>query len=69
MVGIITHITGITYNSQGQGIVEWVHETLKQYTHKIKGEFTNLFKSLKNWMPKNSLLAYLCLGKMEGPTY
>ena len=32
----ITHTTGIPYNPQGQGIVEWAYATLKQYLHKIK---------------------------------
>jgi hypothetical protein len=36
MLGVITHITGIPYNSQGQGIMEWAHGILKQYLHKIK---------------------------------
>lgn len=49
---IITHITGVPYNPQGQDIVERVHGTLKQLSllNKKKGELhlqthTKLFKT------------------------
>ncbi|KAG3277137.1 hypothetical protein H1C71_003682, partial [Ictidomys tridecemlineatus] len=32
----ITHITGIPYNPQGQGIVERAHQTIKMYLLKQK---------------------------------
>ena len=32
----ILNKTGIPYNSQGQAIVEWAHQTLKDYIHKTK---------------------------------
>ena len=33
----VTHITGLPYNPQGQGIVERAHRTLKTYLLKQKG--------------------------------
>ena len=33
----VTHITGLPYNPQGQGIVERAHRTLKSYLFKQKG--------------------------------
>ena len=33
----VTHLTGLPYNPQGQGIVERAHRTLKSYLIKQKG--------------------------------
>ena len=33
----VTHLTGLPYNPQGQGIVECAHHTLKSYLIKQKG--------------------------------
>ena len=33
----VTHLTGLPYNPQGQGIVECAHRTLKSYLIKQKG--------------------------------
>ena len=33
----VTHLTGLPYNPQGQGIVEHAHHTLKSYLIKQKG--------------------------------
>lgn len=33
----VTHITGLPYNPQGQGIIERTHRTLKSYLIKQKG--------------------------------
>jgi transposase InsO family protein len=33
----VTHLTGLPYNPQGQGIVERAHHTLKSYLIKQKG--------------------------------
>jgi hypothetical protein len=33
----VTHLTGLPYNPQGQGIVEHAHHTLKSYFIKQKG--------------------------------
>ena len=33
----VTHLTGLPYNPQGQGIVEHAHRTLKSYLIKQKG--------------------------------
>ena len=42
----IQYITGIPYNPQAQGIVEWAHHTLKQQIKKLKrGEYTGTLLS------------------------
>ena len=33
----VNHLTGLPYNPQGQGIIEWAHRTLKSYLIKQKG--------------------------------
>ena len=33
----VTHLTGLPYNPQGQGIVEHAHRTLQSYLIKQKG--------------------------------
>ena len=38
----VTHLTGLPYNPQGQGIVERAHRTLKSYLIKQKGELMRL---------------------------
>ena len=44
----VTHLTGLPYNPQGQGIVERAHRTLKSYLIKQKG-------GIKAMMPKMAL--------------
>ena len=44
----VTHLTGLPYNPQGQGIVEGAHRTLKSYLIKQKG-------GIKAMMPKMAL--------------
>ena len=44
----VTHLTGLPYNPQGQGIVERAHRTLKSYLIKQKG-------GIKAMMPKMTL--------------
>ena len=42
----VQHITGIPYNPQAQGIVEWAHHTLKLQIKKLKrGEYTGTLLS------------------------
>lgn len=61
----ISHVTGIPYNPQGQGIVERAHKTLKQYLNKIKqGEYGVSAHSPNKWL-SNALfiLNFLILDK------
>ena len=44
----VTHLTGLPYNPQGQGIVERAHRTLKSYLIKQKG-------GIKSMTPKMAL--------------
>ena len=44
----VTHLTGLPYNPQGQGIVERAHRTLKSYLIKQK-------RGIKAMMPKMAL--------------
>lgn len=42
----VTHLTGLPYNPQGQGIVERAHRTLKSYLIKQKGSIEDVLPSV-----------------------
>ena len=46
----VTHITGLPYNPQGQGIVERAHRSLKTYLIKQKGGMEGILPTIPRVM-------------------
>lgn len=54
----IKHVTGVPYNPQGQGIVEWAHQTLKNMLQRLT-EVTDAYSPLTPWNRLNHALFVL----------
>ena len=61
----VTHLTGLPYNPQGQGIVERAHRTLKSYFIKQKGGVDETLPSVPRVVVSMSLFTLNCLNLDE----